>query len=50
MGTGVGMVDSMKAAGVMVAVIRNFNGTTIEEVILVGLEKEMFEAFQKAAE
>jgi O-acetyl-ADP-ribose deacetylase (regulator of RNase III) len=50
MGTGVGGVDPYEAAGAMVDVIRSFNDTTIEEVILTGHEKEMFKAFQRAVE
>lgn len=50
MGTGVGGVDTGKAAIAMVETIRNFFDSkgTIEEVILVGYEDEMFESFQKA--
>ncbi len=50
MGTGVGGVDLKDAAGAMVEVIRDFStsDSTIEEVVLVGYEKKMHEAFKKA--
>jgi O-acetyl-ADP-ribose deacetylase (regulator of RNase III) len=48
MGTGVGGVDPRVAAKTMVEVIRSFSGSAIKEVVLVGFEREMFEAFQKS--
>ncbi len=48
MGTGVGGVDLEEAAGAMVKVIRDFSSGTIEEVILIGYEKEMYGAFLDA--
>ncbi|MEE9564367.1 MAG: macro domain-containing protein, partial [Candidatus Hydrothermarchaeaceae archaeon] len=47
MGTGVGGVDPGEAAGAMVEVIRNFSdsNSTIEEVVLIGYEEEMYKAF-----
>jgi O-acetyl-ADP-ribose deacetylase (regulator of RNase III) len=52
MGTGVGGVGLGDAAGAMVEVIRNFStsDSTIREVILIGYEKEMYEAFKKAVD
>lgn len=48
MGTGVGGVDLEEAASAMVEVIRNFPDSTIVEVILIGYEREMHEAFQNS--
>jgi O-acetyl-ADP-ribose deacetylase (regulator of RNase III) len=45
MGTGVGGVDRREAAEAMVEAIGNFSDSTLFEVILVGYEKEMYEAF-----
>jgi O-acetyl-ADP-ribose deacetylase (regulator of RNase III) len=50
MGTGVGGVDLNEAAGAMVEEIRNFSdsNSTIEEVVLIGYEEEMYSAFLNA--
>jgi O-acetyl-ADP-ribose deacetylase (regulator of RNase III) len=48
MGTGVGGVDPGEAAEAMVEVIRNFSDSTIEEVLLIGYEEEMYKAFAGA--
>lgn len=45
MGTGVGGVAPDEAAGAMVEVIRGFKGSSIEKVVLMGYEEEMYEAF-----
>ena len=48
MGTGVGGVGPAEAAQAMVEVIRNFSDSSIEEVVLVGYEAEMYEAFKRS--
>lgn len=49
MGTGVGGVDPQEAAEAMVEVIKNYSDSDIEEVVLVGYEAKMHEAFQTSA-
>jgi O-acetyl-ADP-ribose deacetylase (regulator of RNase III) len=47
MGTGVGGVNPEEAASAMVQVIRSFSesNSTIEEVVLIGFEEKMYNAF-----
>lgn len=47
MGTGVGGVPRDKAAKAMIEVIVNFNEKNLEEVILVDMNKEMVDEFNK---
>ncbi|RLI92186.1 MAG: macro domain-containing protein [Candidatus Altiarchaeales archaeon] len=49
MGTGVGGVDKDEAAKVMVDCIKNYKGS-LEEVILVAYDSQLYEAFQRALE
>ncbi len=47
LGTGVGGVSSEEAAKVMVEEIQNFDPESLEKVVLVGYDEELYEAFEK---
>jgi len=48
MGTGVGHVPLDVAASTMVKAIRSFKPKSLKEVVLIGIEEAMVEAFRKA--
>lgn len=48
LGTGVGGVTPDDAAAAMVEEVRQFNATALEQVVLVGYEQELYDAFQSA--